>query len=87
MRRELEVRIEALANAMRHQLEKRAARLQHLAGQLQALSPLGILERGYALIFDEEGKLVTRAEQLSPGDEIQARVARGQIKARVEETE
>ncbi len=87
MRRELEVRIEAVETAMRHHLEKRAARLRHLAGQLQALSPLGILERGYALIFDKEGKLVTRAKQLSPGDEIQARVARGQIKARVEETE
>jgi exodeoxyribonuclease VII large subunit len=87
MRRELEARLEALANATRHQLERRAARLHHLAGQLQALSPLGILERGYALIFDEQGKLVTRADQLSLGDAIRARVARGQFKARVEETE
>jgi exodeoxyribonuclease VII large subunit len=87
MQRELETRMEALAGAARHQLERRAARLQHLAGQLQVLSPLGILERGYALIFDEQGKLVTRAGQLSPGDEVRARVARGEFKARVEETE
>jgi exodeoxyribonuclease VII large subunit len=87
MRRELGARVEALASATRHQLEKRAARLQRLAGQLQALSPLGILERGYALIFDEQGKLVTRADQLSPGDEIRARVARGRLRARVENTD
>ncbi len=87
MRRELGTRVEALASATRHQLEKRAARLQRLAGQLQALSPLGILERGYALIFDEQGKLVTRADQLSPGDEIRARLARGRLRARVEDTD
>jgi exodeoxyribonuclease VII large subunit len=87
MRRELEVRMDGLGNAARHLFEKRAARLQRLAGQLQALSPLGILERGYALVFDKNGQLVTRAEQLVKGDEVRTRVARGQFKARVEETE
>ena len=67
MHRELAVRVVALGNAMRHLIENRKARLQRLGSQLQALSPLGILERGYALVFDEQGNLVTRSAQLSPG--------------------
>jgi exodeoxyribonuclease VII large subunit len=71
---------------MRHRLERAAAKLQRLDGQLQALSPLGILERGYALVFDERGGLVTRASQLAPGEQIEARLARGKVRARVEST-
>lgn len=54
---------------------------------MQALSPLGILERGYALVFDEQGNLVTRSGQLSPGQQVRGRVARGGFTARVEQVE
>jgi len=87
MRRELTMRGQALGNAARRLLEQRTARLQRLAGQLQALSPLGILQRGYALVFDEQGKLVTRSGQLSPGKQVRGRVARGGFTARVERVE
>jgi exodeoxyribonuclease VII large subunit len=49
------------------------------------LSPVAILERGYALVFDGEGTLVKDAGQVSPGTEIRARVARGEIRAVVKE--
>ena len=87
MRRELAVRFTGLGNAMRHLTENRTARLQRLASQLRALSPLGILERGYALVFDEAGNLVTRSSQLSPGRQVTGRVARGGFTARVERVE
>ena len=87
MRRELAVRFTALGNAMRHLIENRTAKLQRLGSQLQALSPLGILERGYALVFDEAGNLVTRSSQLSPGRQVRGRVARGGFTARVERVE
>jgi len=87
MRRELAVRVTALRNAMRHLIENRTAKLQRLGSQLQALSPLGILQRGYALVFDEHGNLVTRSAQLSPGQQIRGRVARGGFTARVERVE
>jgi exodeoxyribonuclease VII large subunit len=87
MRRELVVRVAAFANAMRHLIENRKAKLQRLASQLQALSPLGILERGYALVFDEQGNLVTRSAQLSAGQQVRGRVARGGFTARVEQVE
>jgi exodeoxyribonuclease VII large subunit len=45
------------------------------------LSPLAILERGYALVFDAEGKLVKDAAQVKVGDEISAKVSRGEIRS------
>ena len=45
---------------------------------------MAILKRGYSLIFDARGTLVKDAHQLQTGDTIQARLARGQLDARVE---
>jgi exodeoxyribonuclease VII large subunit len=50
---------------------------------LQALSPLAILERGYALVFDASGNLLTDGAKVKPGDEISARLARGTVRATV----
>jgi exodeoxyribonuclease VII large subunit len=50
------------------------------------LSPLAILERGYALVFDSEGKLLKNASRVKPGDHISARLAHGEIQAEVTAT-
>ncbi len=42
----------------------RRSRLERATGQMDALSPLAILERGYALVFDASGKLVKDAARL-----------------------
>jgi exodeoxyribonuclease VII large subunit len=44
---------------------------------------LAILDRGYALVFDANGELVKDAAQLSAGDPIRARLARGEFSADV----
>jgi exodeoxyribonuclease VII large subunit len=48
---------------------------------LQALSPLAILDRGYALVFDASGKLLKDARDAEKGAEITARLARGELQA------
>jgi len=83
-RRELDSRLQALASATRQTLMRRRSRLEQAAGKLAALSPVAILERGYSLIFNAQGALVKDASQLAPGDAIQARLARGELEARVE---
>jgi exodeoxyribonuclease VII large subunit len=83
-RRELASRVQALAAAMRQSLLRRRSRLEQASGKLATLSPVAILERGYSLIFDAQGALVKDAAQLAPGDPIQARLARGELRARVE---
>jgi exodeoxyribonuclease VII large subunit len=78
---------DALARAARLQLREDYGRLNQLAGKLDALSPMKILDRGYALVFDSEGKLVKDASWLAPGEQVTARVARGSFVAEVKRTE
>jgi len=84
--RELFSRLEALSAATQRYLMRRRARLEQATTKLNALSPVAILQRGYSLIFDANGSLVKDAAQLSPGDAIKARLAKGSIDARVEAT-
>jgi exodeoxyribonuclease VII large subunit len=81
--KEIDVRVAAIASATRRLLLQRRSRLEQLSGQIEALSPLGILERGYALVFDASGHLLKDVTQVSPGDEISARLARGNLTATV----
>jgi exodeoxyribonuclease VII large subunit len=87
MRRELEARSEAMAGAARNLLLQRRGRLERMQAALEALSPVAILERGYALVFDASGNLVKDAGQVKVGDRVEARLARGRVRARVEGTE
>src|SRR6202140_1152088 len=60
MRRDLASHTTAIASAMQTVLLRRRSRLDQLQHQLKALSPVAILERGYALVFDSAGKLITK---------------------------
>jgi exodeoxyribonuclease VII large subunit len=84
IRGELEARSEAMAAAARGLFLQRRARLERATAKMEALSPVAILDRGYALVFDGEGRLVKDAAQLKAGERIEARVAKGRIAARVE---
>jgi len=86
VRGELDARTEAVVHAFQSQLAARRARAERLTAQLNALSPVKILERGYALVFDESGALVKDVSQLAAGSEISAQVARGSFTAEVKST-
>jgi exodeoxyribonuclease VII large subunit len=86
VRKELDARVAAMAAAARDLLLRRRSRLERLTSQMEALSPVAILERGYALVFDAEGRLVKDAGAVKIGEEIAARVARGEIGAVVKKT-
>jgi exodeoxyribonuclease VII large subunit len=83
IRGELEAVGAAMAGAMRNQLLQNKVRIERMGRALEALSPLAILDRGYALVFDGAGQLVKDARLVKPGDEISARVAHGEIRATV----
>jgi exodeoxyribonuclease VII large subunit len=85
-RQSLQAHITELVSAMQRTLVDRRHRLERLTGRLQALSPVAILERGYALVFDAAGNLVKDAAQLVPGDDISARLARGTVIATVKQS-
>jgi len=81
MRKDLQAQIAALASGARNLLLERKVRLERLQTALQALSPLAILDRGYALVFDDAGKLLKDARAVKSGDEIFARLAKGTLQA------
>ena len=83
MRKELESRTTALGSVMRNVLLQYRVRSERLETALRSLSPLAILDRGYALVFDANGKLLKDADAVKIGDEISARLAHGQIDAAV----
>lgn len=86
VRKELDARVGTLSSTMRTVLLRRRAKLDQFAGEIEALSPVAILERGYALVFDGSGKLAKDATQLSAGDEISARLAKGIVDGVVKKT-
>ncbi|MDR3636825.1 MAG: exodeoxyribonuclease VII large subunit [Isosphaeraceae bacterium] len=78
---------ERLDRAARQGLETRRHRLARLAAGLEALSPLGVLARGYTVTLRDDGTtLVRSAGDVRPGDLIQTRLAEGRIVSRVEGT-
>jgi exodeoxyribonuclease VII large subunit len=63
-----------------------AGGVQKLAGvetHLHAISPQAVLERGYSITADKEGKIVRSAAQVRRGDVITTRVADGEIQSTV----
>jgi exodeoxyribonuclease VII large subunit len=87
MRQQLEAQVANLAAATHKRLLECRGKLDRHTASLEALSPIAILNRGYALVFDEKGQLVTDAARLKTGDDLSARLARGRVRARVTGTE
>jgi exodeoxyribonuclease VII large subunit len=86
--REARSRLDQLAARARRALDQHFMTRKHavarLAGSLEALSPLGVLARGYSLTFRADGKSLLRAaSDVQPGDLIQTRLASGLIASRV----
>jgi exodeoxyribonuclease VII large subunit len=64
-------------------LRDRRQALRALAGRLQGLSPLAVLSRGYALVWDGGGALVRHPDEVAVGDLLRIRVAGGDLAATV----
>lgn len=75
-----------LAMALERTLRRGRVELAGLAGRVDAMSPLKVLSRGYA-IAKAEGRAVTTVEQVQPGQTMDVLVADGVYHCRVEEKE
>ena len=81
----LETLSDRAGRALRRTLDDRRHRLARLAAGLEALSPLGVLARGYSLTFRaDDGALVRSPDDVRPGDLIRTRLASGEVFSRVE---
>ncbi|GAP64732.1 exodeoxyribonuclease VII large subunit [Mizugakiibacter sediminis] len=68
-----------LQTAIARGLERRARYLAELARTLHAISPLATLERGYAILFDAQGRVLRSVAAADVGDALRARLADGEL--------
>lgn len=73
---------ERLQVVMRHGIERQRQQVAHWAGQLQHLSPLAVLAKGYAVV-QKDGLAVRDAATLKAGDVLAVRLAKGSVEAKV----
>jgi exodeoxyribonuclease VII large subunit len=78
---------EALGRAGTRLMTARRTRLAKASTRLEALSPLAVLNRGYALVYREDGGLLRSSAETRTGEQIRARLAEGTVTARVLEVE
>lgn len=61
-------------------------RLNHLHTQLQQLNPRSVLERGYSIVYTQQGEIVRDSKQLQCNNRIRVKFARGACDATVDKT-
>ena len=71
-----------MGECMQHRLTREQGRLSALSGTLDALSPLKVLSRGYAIV-KKDGQVIKRASDVSPGDRVAIRLAEGALSAEI----
>ena len=76
----LELRLE---QAFRRRVAEKQKRLAVLSGTLDALSPLKVLSRGYAVVQGQDGTLLKQAKTVQPGERVQIRLAEGCLSAEI----
>ena len=74
-----------LSTLAQAQTAKRAQRFASLAASLDALSPLKVLGRGYAVARDENGTILRAAEEASVGEMIEVLLGQGSLMCTVDE--
>lgn len=79
---------ERATRAIALQLERRRALISRYAESLHALSPLAVLQRGYAIARAEsDGRVITRARDTRVGDRLRLTFLEGAVMARIEDIE
>jgi len=75
-----------LTNAAARRRDRAVGRLRAMAAQLDSLSPLAVLGRGYAVAWDADRTRVLRdAASVAPGDRVHVRLSRGELDCEVRE--
>ncbi|HEY6846864.1 MAG TPA: exodeoxyribonuclease VII large subunit [Terracidiphilus sp.] len=85
-RERLELSHHHLHRSLEHRLHAQLNTLKALDARLHALSPLAVLDRGYALVLNRMGQIVRSTAELNPGDALLTRLADGTFTSRVEST-
>jgi exodeoxyribonuclease VII large subunit len=72
---------------LRATLREARARLEGAGARLESVSPLAVLQRGYAVVSDAAGHPLTSAAAISPGARVKLRFADGEVGATADRPE
>jgi exodeoxyribonuclease VII large subunit len=70
--------------AIQKNLQQAKQRMETAQSLINSLGPQATLERGYAIVTDIDGRILTDANQVQTGDSIQTRLAQGALRSTVE---
>ena len=76
---------QAIVLLLQQRLRQARRELAASMGRLDALSPLGVLQRGYSIVLGPDGVALRDVRQVHPGDIVEVRPASGRLWARVED--
>jgi exodeoxyribonuclease VII large subunit len=85
MRERLGVGGTRLERSLERTLRRWATRVEALDARLRSLSPLAVLERGYALVLGQDGTLIRSVAQAAQGDHLKTRLSDGEFTSTVNE--
>ena len=85
--RRLDTARQSLSRLVAGAIAARATPLDRATARLGALSPLAVLNRGYALVYNSAGQLLHNSTSVKPGSTVRARLAKGALEAEVTRTE
>ena len=80
--RSIDLLVQRLRSQIQSKAQRTSARYKQLVAKLDALSPLKVVERGYSITMKDE-KVIKDVGQISTGDEVNIRFAKGQATAQV----
>jgi exodeoxyribonuclease VII large subunit len=83
LHRRLAERERSLQRCITHRIERARLDLKQSARALHTVSPLATLERGYAIVFDSNGRVLRSATNAPPGTPLRAHLADGELPLRV----
>ena len=64
-------------------IEKRKLKLQSMSSNLKAVSPLAVLDRGYAIVMNNKGQALKSSKEVKVGDILKTRLADGELISKV----
>jgi exodeoxyribonuclease VII large subunit len=77
---------QGLISAIHALLNHERGRFEVAVGKMDALSPLSILQRGFALCRDAQGAIIKSASRVGRGDKVRVTLASGELACKVEDT-
>ncbi len=79
--------LEGMEESLRHRITSLNERVRHLRSLISAADPKAILARGYSVVTDESGNIISSADDLSVGQSVTIETGRGSADARITQVE